>query len=138
MLRTDLTGRPCRALLHAFDHLWAGTDDGGVWRSADGFSWRRVGTGLESGTVFALSANAYRILAGTLHGICVGVGDGAWQRLGPRMLVSALAAHPEPAWPWLAGATPAGLWRTDDAGERWRQIGDFDTVRVIMAPEATA
>jgi len=136
--RTDLTGRPCRALLHAFGYLWAGTDEAGIWRSKDGFSWKRAGTGLEDGTIFVLCATRDRILAGTLQGVCVGDGGGAWRRLGPRLLVSALAPHPDRDGPWLAGATPGGLWRSDDAGERWRQILGFDTVRVIMPPEADA
>jgi hypothetical protein len=133
--RTDLKGRPCRALLHAFDCLWAGTDEGGVWRSADGYSWQRAGAGFDSGTVFSLSATADRILAGSLRGICVGDGDSSWQRHGPSLLVSAIAAHPDVDGPWLAGATPGGLWRSDDVGEHWRQIGGFDSVRVIVPPE---
>jgi len=136
--RTDLTGRPCRALLHVLGCLWAGTDEGGIWRSMDGFSWERAGHGLDSDTVFSLAAAGDRILAGTLRGICVGNGESTWRRLGPSLLVSAVAAHPEPDGPWFAGATPGGLWRSDDAGEHWRQIGSFDTVRVIIPPEATS
>ncbi|HIC69001.1 MAG TPA: hypothetical protein EYO90_05670 [Candidatus Latescibacteria bacterium] len=41
---TNLTGRPCRALLHAFGYLWAGTDQGGIWRSEDGFSASTIST----------------------------------------------------------------------------------------------
>ena len=133
--RTDLGGRPCRALLHAFDCFWAGTDEGGIWRSTDGRSWRRAGRGLDHGTVFALSATADCILAGTLQGICAGSGDSTWQRLGPPLLVSAIAAHPEAEGPWLAGATPGGLWRSDDAGDHWRQVCDFGSVRAIAPPE---
>ena len=80
--------------------------------------------------------SADRILAGTLRGVCVGDGSSAWQRLGPRLLVSAIAAHPSAEGPWLAGATPGGLWRSDDGGRRWGQIDGFDTVRVILPPEA--
>lgn len=133
--RTDLKDRPCRALLHAFDSLWAGTDEGGIWRSVDGFSWQRAGAGLDSATIFSLSATADRILAGSLRGICVGDGDSSWQRLGPSLLVSAIAAHPDAGGPWLAGATPGGLWQSDDAGDHWHQIGGFDSVRVIVPPE---
>lgn len=133
--RTDLTGRPCRALLQAFDSLWAGTDEGGIWRSVDGTSWQRAGTCLDSATVFSLSATADRILAGALQGICVGDGDSAWRQLGPSLLVSAIAAHPDAYGPWLAGATPGGLWRSDDAGDHWHQVGGFDTVRAIVPPE---
>ena len=136
--RTDLRGRPCRALLHALDCLWAGTDGGGIWHSADGSTWERAGTGLGGATVFSLCATGDRILAGTLEGICVGDGDSEWRQLGPSLLVSAIAAHPADGGPWLAGATPGGMWRSDDAGDQWHQVGDFDTVRAIVTPEATA
>ena len=134
--RTGLTGRPCRALLHAFGHVWAGTDAGGIWRSADSVSWQRAGTGLDDGTVFSLTATPDRLLAGTLQGICVGDGSSAWTRCGPRVLVSAIAARSVSDGPWLAGATAGGLWRSDDDGGQWRQIDGFSTVRVILPPEA--
>ena len=136
--RTDLSGRPCRALLHAFDAIWAGTDDGGVWRSVDGLAWQRAGRGLDDGTVFALAATGEQIIAGTMQGLCIGDGASAWRRCGPRLLVSAVAAHPDPDGPWLAGGTPGGLWRSDDAGASWRQSGRFDTVHCILPPEAAA
>jgi len=136
--RTDLAGLPCRALLFAHNCLWAGTDGGGVWRSADGNTWRRAGTGLDTDSVFTLVATGERILAGTLQGICVGNGTSTWQRSGPGLLVSAVAAHSDEGGPWLAGATPGGLWRSDDGGRHWHQMGDFDTVRVILAPEKRA
>lgn len=135
--RTELTRYPCRALLHAHGRLWAGTDGGGVWRSTDGGSWQRAGTTLDEESIFALGATTDHILAGTLRGICVGDGASRWQRSGPALLVSAVAAHPNGEGPWLAGATPGGLWRSDDAGARWHQVGDFHTVRVIMPPEET-
>ena len=135
---TGLAERPCRVLLHAFGAVWAGTDEGGVWRSADGLVWQRAGQGLDEGTVFALAATDAGLVAGTLQGLCVGDGTGAWHRCGPRLLVSAVAVHPEPTGPWLAGAIPGGLWRSDDGGASWRQSGAFDTVHCILPPEAPA
>jgi hypothetical protein len=134
--RSELTGLPCRALLAAHGWLWAATDGAGIWRSVDGLSWQRAGVGLDQDCVFALHATAHGILAGTLHGMCAGDGESTWQRSGPSLLVSAVAAHPKSEGPWLAGANPGGLWRSDDAGESWRQVGDFDTIRTILAPEA--
>lgn len=133
-LRTNLTGLPCRALLRARGSLWAGTDGGGVWRSIDGVTWQRAGTGLDNDSVFSLAAAGERILVGTLRGICVGDGDTTWQRSGPSLLISAVAAHPTQGGLWLAGAFPGGLWRSDDSGCGWRQVGDFDSVHRIMAP----
>ena len=135
--RTDLSGLPCRALLQAHDCLWAGTDGGGVWRSTDGFQWQRAGTGLDRDSVFSLSATMDQVLVGTLQGICVGDGDSPWHRNGPSLLVSAIASCAGDGT-WLAGATPGGLWRSDDAGVHWRQVGTFDSVRAILPPERTA
>lgn len=136
--RTSLTGTPCRALLRANDRFWAATDDRGVWHSADGLSWSRAGSGLDDGAVFALApAGPDRLLAGTLEGVCVGDGRSTWRRLGPRILVSVLASHPRQHDLWLAGACPGGLWRSEDAGDSWRQRGNFDSVMAILPPEGS-
>jgi ligand-binding sensor domain-containing protein len=135
--RTELAGVPCRALLHAHGALWAGTDGGGIWRSVDGAVWSQAGTDLDHASIFSLSATADQILAGTLAGIVVGDGDSSWQRSGPSLLVSAVAAHPDEGGPWLVGANPGGLWRSEDGGTHWGQVGDFDSVRMILAPERT-
>ena len=134
--RTSLTGAPCRALLHTGGRFWAGSDDRGVWHSADGLSWSQAGNGLETSAVFALAtAGPDRLLAGTLEGVWVGDGRGTWRRLGPRTLVSALASHPRDHDLWLAGARPGGLWISEDAGDSWRQNRNFDSVRAILPPE---
>lgn len=133
--RTELSGNPCRALLFAHDKLWAGTDGNGIWQSSDGHQWKRAGTAIDDESIFALGATHDQILAGTLRGIYSGDGASRWHRSGPSLLVSAIAAQPASDGPWLAGATPGGLWRTDNAGARWYQVGDFETVRVILPPE---
>ncbi|MBT5873139.1 MAG: hypothetical protein HOH43_06940 [Candidatus Latescibacteria bacterium] len=136
--RTELSGHPCRALLFVHDRLWAGTDGNGIWQSTDGHNWSRAGSGLDDESIFALGATQDQILAGSLRGICSGDGTSRWRRSGPALLVSAIGAHPASEGPWLAGATPGGLWRSDDSGARWHQVGDFHTVRVILPPEETA
>ena len=133
--RTSLTGTPCRALIHAFDCFWAGTDDLGVWRSPDGLAWSRAGTRLDTSGVFGLCpAGCDRLLAGTHEGVCVGDGRGAWHRVGPRTLMAAVASHPQQPDLWLAGARPGGLWRSEDAGVSWLQSSGFDSVRAILPP----
>jgi ligand-binding sensor domain-containing protein len=133
--RSSLSGTPCRALCHAHGFFWAGTDDWGVWRSVDGLAWDQAGRGLDDGAVFSLASSEEELVAGTLHGICVGDGVGTWRRRGPRMLVSAVAVHPKRGGPWLAGGTPGGLWYSQDAGDTWRQTGEFNTVRSILPPK---
>lgn len=135
--RTNLIQVPCRALLQAHGSLWAGTDGAGVWRSDDGAHWSRAGSGLDEERIFALAAAGDGLLAGTLRGVCAGNGVGSWQRSGPALLVSAVAADAD-GGPWLAGATPGGLWRSDDDGAHWRQVGDFSSVHVIKPPQGTA
>ena len=131
----DLAGCPVRALLYALGAFWAGTDARGVWRSQDGLQWQQAGTGAQEATVFALAASGERLLAGSLEGILVGDGQGAWQRSGPGMLTSALAVDPQGQDVWLAGASPGGLWRTEDAGQRWAQVGSFSGVGALIAPQ---
>lgn len=137
-VRTSLTGMPARALLHAMDAFWAGTDDHGVWKSVDGLRWDRAGAGMENSTVYALAARHGRLIAGTRCGIAVGDGTGVWQRTGPRMITAAVAMHPSDPGLWMAGGSPGGLWWTNDGGEAWRQIGGFFNVRTILAPEEAA
>ena len=131
---TELAGCPVRALMHALGVFWAGTDDRGLWRSADGMAWTRVGGQVEN-AIFALAESGGRILAGSLEGVLVGGLDGAWHPVGPRMLVSALAAHPRREDLWLAGASPGGLWRTEDAGASWGQVASFTGVGALLAPK---
>jgi hypothetical protein len=132
---TSLKGTACRALCHANDFLWAGTDDRGIWRSSDGLTWELAGDGLSDVAVFSLNSSGGLMIAGTLEGVQVGDGTSAWCRRGPKMLVSAIAVHPGVSRMWLAGATPGGLWMTEDEGEIWNQSGQFKIVRSILPPK---
>ena len=132
---TSLSGTPVRGLCRALGSFWVGTDERGIWRSEDGVNWRQAGRGLDQGTVFSLTESGGRIVAGSLEGIVVGDGEGNWQRLGPRMLMAAVAADPADDSVWLAGGDPGGLWITRDAGETWQQMGVPATIEAILAPE---
>jgi hypothetical protein len=133
--RTSLSGAPVRALLHALGTFWAGADGRGLWCSRDGLRWDRAGVGMEGETIFALARSAGCILAGSRRGVLAGDGAGPWARLGPSMLTAAVAAHPAHPELWLAGASPGGLWSTEDRGATWRQSGHFTYVRALLAPE---
>lgn len=130
---TGLAGSPVRAFCAAHGLLLAGTDHRGVFASEDGRSWEAFGTGADDAPVFSLAAAAGVILAGTARGVLAFDGK-AWERVGPRIAVTAVAVEREAGGAWLAGATPGGLWRSDDEGLRWRQILPTQSVRAIVAP----
>ena len=128
----DLPATPVRALLRHDGLYWAGSDAAGVWCSEDGLRWRRHGA-WSWGAVFCLAVADGRLLAGSEAGVVRAEADGGWMRCGPRTLAAALAAQPGGAW--LMGASPGGLWRSDDAGETWEQTGQLRNVRLVLAPE---
>lgn len=133
---SGLMGTPVRAVCYALGSWWAGTDGWGIWRSTDGLTWRRVGRGLDDGTVFALRESDGRMLAGTTEGLAVGDGEGRWHSVGPRALIAAVAAHPEESSFWMAGAVPGGLWMTENEGRQWRVVPGLPSmIEAIAAPE---
>ena len=133
--RTSISGTAVRALACMHGQFWAGTDDRGIWRSEDGARWDSVGHTPDGGAVFELSLAGDDILAATEHGVAVGDGSGHWVRTGPRHLCAAVRCHPGKTSTWLAGATPGGLWYTEDSGHSWQQITGFVNVRAILPPE---
>ena len=123
-----------RALHYAQDRFWAGTDNKGIFSSADGLHWQAAGGKVE-GAVYAIRSAGDQLIAASQHGILSGDGANAWQRSGPRMLFATIASDPQTPNNWLAGASPGGLWFTRDAGQNWQQIAHFKHVRAVLAPE---
>ncbi len=134
--RTSISGTAVRALACIHGQFWAGTDDQGIWRSEDGERWDSAGHTTDGGAVFELILAGDDIVAATEHGVAIGDGSGHWVRNGPRHLCAAIRCHPGSTSTWLAGATPGGLWFTEDGGQAWRQIPGFVNVRAIIAPVA--
>lgn len=134
--RTSISGTAVRALACIHGQFWAGTDDQGIWRSEDGERWDSAGHTTDGGAVFELMLAGDDIVAATEHGVAIGDGSGHWVRNGPRHLCAAIRCHPGSTSTWLAGATPGGLWFTEDGGQAWRQIQGFVNVRAIIAPVA--
>lgn len=131
--RTNLHGFPVRVLHRGLDRWWAGCDDNGVWSSADGLKWEPAGSGLERMSVFSLCCSDDRLVAGTEGGVVSGSGSGPWRRSGPAILAAAVASDAEDPRVWMAGGAPGGLWRTDDAGDTWTQVGGFSSVGSILS-----
>ncbi len=133
--RTSLSGTAVRALAFIHGQFWAGTDDRGIWHSEDGARWDSAGHTPDGGAVFELTLAGDDILAATEHGVAVGDGSGHWVRTGPRHLCAAVRCHPVSTSTWLAGATPGGLWYTEDGGNAWQHVPGFVNVRAILPPE---
>jgi hypothetical protein len=131
--RTNLSGTAVRALIRAHGHYWAGTDEQGIWRSGDGLTWRRVGSGTESRAVFGLASISDGVVAATSEGLLVGDGEGVWVQNGPKIRAACVASHAELDGHWLAGAYPGGLWITEDHGATWCQCGGFSRVMSVTS-----
>lgn len=115
--------------------LYVATNGLSVWSSSDlGQTLVRTGTGrgLYSGSqVWALAPRATasgELLAGTNTGIyCLDRAGTRWQHLPSPMdeaqLVTAIAVSPHNPDVILAGTQPSALYRSDDGGRTWRDLG---------------
>ena len=116
-------------------HLYVATNGLSVWSSSDlGETLLRMstGTGMYSGSqVWALAlhpSSPHVLLAGTNTGIyCLNQEEENWTHIpspmDDAMLVTALAYAPDNPDVIMAGTQPAGLYRSEDAGKSWRNLG---------------
>ena len=116
-------------------HLYVATNGLSVWSSSDlGETLLRMstGTGMYSGSqVWALAlhpSSPHVLLAGTNTGIyCLNQEEENWTHIASpmddAMLVTALAYAPDNPDVIMAGTQPAGLYRSEDAGKSWRNLG---------------
>ena len=116
-------------------HLYVATNGLSVWSSGDlGETLLRMstGTGMYSGSqVWALALHPslpHVLLAGTNTGIYrLDQQEENWTHipspLDEAMLVTALAYAPDNPEVILAGTQPAALYRSEDAGKSWRNLG---------------
>jgi photosystem II stability/assembly factor-like uncharacterized protein len=116
-------------------HLYVATNGLSVWSSGDlGETLLRMstGTGMYSGSqVWALALHPslpHVLLAGANTGIYrLDQQEENWTHMpspmDEAMLVTALAYAPDNPDVILAGTQPAGLYRSEDAGKSWRNLG---------------
>ena len=135
-LRTSIAATAVRALHRGPNGMWAGTDAGDLWRSADGRQWQRVAAAPAGAALLALSELVDgRLLAGTTTGVAIGDGAGQWQECGPSLTVTSVAGDPTEVGVWALGATPGGLWWTQDGGRHWTHAAEVPAaVREIDTP----
>jgi photosystem II stability/assembly factor-like uncharacterized protein len=112
--------------------LYIGTNGLSVWTSDDlGETLVRMQseTGLYSGSqVWALAAESeHAILAGTETGLYrLDPRKGQWRHVASAMdgrLITAIAVAPGNSGVLLAGTQPAGLFRSEDGGTTWHDLG---------------
>ena len=125
---------PVRALHHNHEGFWAGCDQGGIYNSLDGLSWKLSVKRIEV-PVYGITSCNGEIVAATGRGILFGTSKTLSNLLGPQMLFADVAIDPSNSKHWLAAASPGGLWFSTDIGEQWEQITPFKNARCILPPE---
>jgi len=128
---TTLQGKDIRVLTQhpaAPNIFWAGTEDDGVWKSADGGkSWTVSNAGLDHRTVYVIAIDPKQpdtLYLGTYGGGVYRSDDGgkSWrQKLSGLSLldIHALAVIPSSPGMVFAGTLNGGLFKSTDAGETW-------------------
>ncbi len=122
----------------AGDSVIAGTDGGGIYRSADGGDhWAQANQGLGSLHVLALLAAADgTLLAGTRAGLYrSGDGGASWTALGgplARLVVTAIANDRTGNAIWAATEAD-GMFVSTDAGATWARRNEGLTTHAIRA-----
>jgi len=117
------------ALAVGGDHAYAGTNDGGVWRSRAGGTWLRQGH-VCCGRVRTLAVDRSSpdvVYAGNGYGAFRSADGGAtWARAGlSRLNVEALVVDPADSRTLYAGTLGgAGMYRSTDAGSTWTPFDD--------------
>ncbi len=106
-----------------------GTYRAGMWQLADDGRWQRIDGEFFGGTDITalLHVDDALIAAGDL-GVFASTGGEAWQAVaGLPPIVSDLLVDPAEPARWVAG-TPAGVYRSLDAGQTWQAISPPWTV----------
>ncbi len=123
---TGLADSAVRTLEFVGDTLYAGTDHGGVYRTADwGAYWERVTPAGMAGMVFGIVVSGKTILASTYRGFYRSLDNGAnWTRSDPGpgdSLGRGLSRNDR----YFFMRTESRLFRSADSGAHWTRLEPF-------------
>jgi len=109
-------------------HIFAGTNGAHIYRSTNhGDSWQRLTAGLSSAEVWALEIDSEdRIFAGTGNGVCISNNNGTSWSLAPQTegSVDVNDMTVNSAGHIFVSNNNGGVWRTNDHGNSWENIGN--------------
>jgi hypothetical protein len=122
--RADSIGHPVTSIAVSGTDLFAGTSNGGIFRSSDsGQSWIALSPQWTSTTVWTFAVSGTKIFAGTTGGVVLSEDNGAsWPAANsglPALDVRALAANGGAIY---AGIYQKGVYRTTDFGYSWSEV----------------
>ncbi|MBI5854619.1 MAG: hypothetical protein HZB35_05200 [Nitrospirae bacterium] len=108
------------------DALYAGTFDGGVFRSGDGGrTWRPISRALPNDSIRGIIVNDKGLFVATGRGIFKSVNDGKqWTPINQglsELAIQVLTLSPDGA---LYAGTSSGAFRSDDQGQQWVRISE--------------
>jgi hypothetical protein len=113
--------------------LWAGTDQSGVWRSTDlGQTWDMKAAGMTEWSTYRLTPKDHehgqgdRMFMTTSTGVYRSIDHGeSWQLVGfaGQFMRGILIDPSNPDRVWTGGAINQQIWRSEDGGTIWNQVG---------------
>ena len=118
-----ISGKQTACLLVSGANLFAGTDSGGVYVSANnGTSWNAVDTGLTERYVWALASLDTNLFAGTSGGVFRSANNGAtWSDVNTGLGSTGVSAFAVIGASLFAG-TNAGVYLSTNAGTKWKVV----------------